>query len=177
MAKANARRYAEAVFQIALESGKLDAWLDDLETIRGFTAHAGYLTVMGDPRWPVSAKLQYLDKSVSGLSKEALNLLKLLITKGHTPLSKDISSEYRQLLDWHRGVANAKIITAFPLDEQEEKQVTGYFSKLLDKKVTLTKYVNPEIIGGIVARVEGKLLDGSTVTKLNKLKNYLSETT
>ncbi|MFC2009943.1 ATP synthase F1 subunit delta [Chloroflexota bacterium] len=177
MARASARRYAEAVFQIALETGKLDAWLNDLETIKGFTTQAGYLSVIGDPRWSISAKLQYVDQSASRILDEAKNLLKLLVTKGHTRLAGEIFSEYRQLLNQHRGVANASIITAFPLDEQEEKQVMGFLSNLLNKIIILDEEVDPEIIGGIVARVEGKLLDGSTATKLNKLKNYLSATT
>ena len=40
-------------------------------------------------------------------------------------------------------------------------------------KVEITAKVDPDILGGIIARVGGKLLDGSTRSKLTALKKAL----
>ena len=46
-------------------------------------------------------------------------------------------------------------------------------SKTLGKKLIIETKVDPAIIGGLVVRVNGKLLEGSTRNKLLSLKKEL----
>jgi len=62
-----------------------------------------------------------------------------------------------------------------PLDEAGKEAVTRYLETMVGKKLVLKTGVNPELIGGIVARIGGKLLDGSTRNRLTFLKKELAE--
>ncbi|MGD9143877.1 MAG: ATP synthase F1 subunit delta, partial [Dehalococcoidia bacterium] len=80
----------------------------------------------------------------------------------------------QRLLDTYRGIEPAKVITAVPLDEKDKQKLTERLSAVVGKQVVLKAEVDPEILGGIIARVGGKLLDGSTRSKLAALKRELT---
>ena len=63
--------------------------------------------------------------------------------------------------------------TAIPLDDEDKLRLEERLSAALGKKVVLKPEVDSGLIGGIIARVGGKLLDGSTRSKLAALKREL----
>ena len=102
-----------------------------------------------------------------------MNLVYLLIARSGIGMVADIAAEYQRLLDSHRGIEPAEVITAVPLDEKDIKKLTDNLSAVVGKDVVVRAEVDPEILGGIIARVGGKLLDGSTRSKLAALKREL----
>ena len=79
------------------------------------------------------------------------------------------------LLDDHRGIGAAEVITAVPLDSQAESRIVDQMSKATGKRITLTSSVDPDIVGGIVIKIGDRLIDGSTRTKLSAMRNSLAE--
>mgnify|MGYP003388447097 CR=1 FL=1 len=71
------------------------------------------------------------------------------------------------------GIA-AEITSAKPLDASQLSQITAALEKLSNKKVDVTKKVDPEIIGGVVAKVGDKVYDGSLRTQLRNLRDELA---
>jgi F-type H+-transporting ATPase subunit delta len=67
----------------------------------------------------------------------------------------------------------ADVITAVPVDDKDKEKLAERIGTLVAKKVLVKPEVDPEILGGIIARVGGKLLDGSTRSKLAALKKEL----
>jgi len=104
----------------------------------------------------------------------ALNLARLLVARGSIGQAKQIAEEYQRLLDEHHGVIKANVITAVPLDDADKNKLAANLGQVVGKKVDLTATVQPDILGGIIARVGGKLLDGSTRSRLAQLKRQLS---
>jgi F-type H+-transporting ATPase subunit delta len=170
--KFNARRYAQAVFEIALEKKGLEKWLSDLDKIAGAIGDDAFLAVLESPKIKFEDKSRMLDRLVN-IDPLALNLVRLLITRGAVHLVPQITADYRHLVDDYHGIQTAEVVTAVSLDTKEQKKLAERIGALVDKKVVLKPAVAPEIIGGIVARVGGKLLDGSTRTRLNALKKDL----
>jgi F-type H+-transporting ATPase subunit delta len=84
-----------------------------------------------------------------------------------------IADEYCILLDDFHGVKSAEIITAVSIDDKDKQKLAEELGALVGSRVTLKSGVDPEILGGIVARVGGKLLDGSTRSKLSAMKRQL----
>ena len=76
-------------------------------------------------------------------------------------------------LDEYHGIQTAEVVTAVPLDNKDKEKLSDTLGTMIGKKVVLKSGVDPEILGGIVARVGGKLLDGSTRSKLMALKKEL----
>jgi len=172
--KAYARRYAQAVFEIALEAKELDLWRSDLEEIVGAVGDAEFVGLLENPKLPSRDKARLLSGRLAGVNPKALNLVRLLLAKGGLGIIGDVAGEYQRLLDSCRGIEVAEVITAVPLDDEDKLKLAESLGDVVGKKVVLESEVDPGLIGGIVARIGGKLLDGSTRSKLIALKKELA---
>ena len=171
--KAYARRYAQAVFEIALEKKELERWQSDLQKIVGTVGDASFLAAMESPKIKFDDKVRLLSERLGDVNPLVLNLVRLLITRAGIGMIGDIADEYQRLLDGYHGIEPAEVITAVPLDDKDIQKLTENLSALVGKKIVLKSEVDPRVIGGIVARVGGKLLDGSTRSKLAALRREL----
>ena len=174
--KAYARRYAQAVFEIALEKKELERWQADLQKIAGVVGDDTVLAALENPKLKSDDKTKLLSENLGDISPLALNLVCMLIAKNGISMIGNIADEYQSLLDGYHGIQSAEVITAIPLDDKDKEKLAENLSALVGSKVVLKSEVDPEIIGGIVARVGGKLLDGSTRSKLAALKRELGGT-
>jgi F-type H+-transporting ATPase subunit delta len=171
--KFNARRYARAVLEIALEKNELERWRSDLDKIVGAIEEGAFLAVLVSPKIHFEEKSRLLEARLAGISPLALNLVRLLVARGGINIIREIAAEYRHLVDEHHGIQTAAVVTAVPLDKQDEDRLARELGGMTGKKVQVSASVDPAIIGGIIARVGGKLLDGSTRSKLTALKKQL----
>ncbi len=171
--KAYGRRYAQAIFELALEKKELERWQSDLQKISGVVADGEFLAALESPKIPFKKKSELLFQRLTDLNPLAMNLVYLLVARSGIGMVGDIAAEYRRLLDSYRGIEQAEVITAVPLDENDMKKLTENLSAVVGKEVVVKAEVDPEIIGGIIARIGGKLLDGSTRSKLAALKREL----
>jgi len=171
--KAYARRYAQAIFEIALEKKELERWLADLQKIVDAVGDDIFLAVLESPKLKFDDKTRLLTERLGDVNPLFLNLVRLLIAKAGIGMIGNIAGEYQRLLDSYHGIEPAEVITAVPLDDKDIQKLTENLSALVGKKVVLKSAVDPGVIGGIVARVGGKLLDGSTRSKLIALRREL----
>ncbi|GAI06225.1 unnamed protein product, partial [marine sediment metagenome] len=81
--------------------------------------------------------------------------------------------EYQRLLDSYRGIELAEVITAVPLDDEDKLRLGERLGAVVGKKVVVKPEVDSSLIGGFIARIGGKLLDGSTRGKLEALKREM----
>lgn len=170
-----ARRYSQAVFEIALERKELDRWQSDLRKIASLGKDAAVVAWLESPKPHFNDKAKLLSERLSDINPLALNLAYLLVTRGRLSMIGDIVDEYQRLLDSYRGIEQAEVTTAIPLDDEDKLGVAERLSAMVGKKVVLKSEVDSSVIGGIIARIGGKLLDGSTRSKLLALKNELAE--
>jgi F-type H+-transporting ATPase subunit delta len=171
--KASARRYAQAIFEIALETKQPDKWLADLKRMAIAAGERGFLSVLENPKLKSEDRNRLLSGVLGGVSPLALNLLNVLITRASVRIISEIVVDYETLLNNYRGMETAEVTTAVPLDEQDITKLTERIGAIVGKKVVLKTAVDPSIIGGIVARVGGQLLDGSTRSQLEALRKTL----
>lgn len=171
----SARRYAEAVFEIAVEGNTLDAWSRDLQTFADFVAEADIARVLASGRVPRSEKLRLLSAGLeAAISPLAMNLARLLESRDKVHLAPGIRDAYQGMADEHSGVAHAVVTTAVPLSDEDRRVVAARLSEMTGKRVDVTAAVDEKIIGGVVARIGDQLIDGSTRTRLVALKRRLA---
>ena len=168
-----ARRYAQAVFNIALETKELDSWQSDLSKIAALAEDSSLVTVLQSPKLPLDIKIKLLSERLEGINPLALNLVYLLVTRGRLGMIKDIADEYQRLLDSQQGIERAEVTTAIPLDDEGKRRLGERLGAIIGKKVTITAEVDPGVVTGVVARIGGKLFEGSTRGKLAALKKEL----
>ncbi len=172
---ASARRYAEAVFEIAQESNTLDAWSNDLRTIADFVSEPDVAQVLASNRVPRDQKMRLLVAGLQSLiSPLAMNLVRLLDERGKTLIARDIQTAYQERADASRGIAHAVVTTAVALSDDERGDIASRLSTMTGKRVDITPVVDEAIIGGIIARIGDELIDGSTRSRLIALKRRLA---
>jgi len=169
-----ARRYSQAVFNIAREKNELDKWQSDLRKIATVGDDAQFLAFLENPKVRFEDKAKLLSQWLGDVNPLALNLVYLLVTKGRLGMVADIADEYQRLLDSYRGIEQAEVTTAIKLDDEDRRRLEKRLEMMVGKKVVLKPRVDPDVLGGVVARIGGKLLDGSTRSKLMALKKALA---
>ena len=168
-----ARRYAQAVFEIALERKELDRWQSDLRKITSLGEDATVIAFLENPKFNFGAKAKLLSEQLVDINPLALNLVYLLLSRGRLSMIGEIADEYQRLLDSYRGIEQAEVITAIPLDDEDRLRLGERLGAVVGKKVVIKPEVDSSIVGGFIARIGGKLLDGSTRSKLEALKREM----
>ena len=171
---ASARRYAQAVFQIALEKGELDEWVDDLAAIASSLDNADFSGILDAPQVPASEKIT-VAKNVLGdaVGPLALNLVSLLASRNMAHLVPDVSEAYGTLLDAHRGIERALVTTAVPMNDDHLAQVAQILEGTVGRQVQVSSAVDPRILGGLVAQIGDRVIDGSTRTRLQAMRREI----
>ena len=173
---ASARRYAQAVFQIALERDELDVWMEDLTLLARALERRELAEYLDAPQVPVDAKIEVVKGALGDtVGPLALNLLSLLASRSIVPVTPGIAEQYQRLLDAHRGVVQAGIASAVSLDDGQRQKITDLLRGMVDKEVRVNSRVDPDIIGGLLVRVGDRLIDGSTRAKVQALRRDLVE--
>jgi len=172
--RAYAKRYAQAVFEIALEAGELVRGQSELEEIVRVVSDADLKAFLESPKVPFAAKEKLLSGQLPKVSPWSLNLVYLLIVRGRLDMMAEIADEFQRLWNRHQGIEIAEVTTAVPLDREDEPKLARQLSQIIGKKIAIRSEVDPSIIGGFVARIGGRLLDGSIRNKLAALKKALA---
>ena len=126
-----------------------------------------------NPKVSLREKQDLLEPHLAGINPLAQNMAFLLVQRGRVRLSSALLAEYQRYLDAHEGIEPAEVVTAIPLDEAEQQEVARRLREVVGKELRLSISVAPEILGGLVARVGGRVLDGSTRSRLRSLRENL----
>ncbi len=169
-----AKRFARAIFEIASENNELDKWQFELQELARLASDPGFVAVMENPKYNPEAKDKLLASQANLLSPVALNLAKLLTQRGTFGLVTDVFREYVELVNQLKGIEKAEVVTAVELDESQKARLVRQLGEITGKKIDLSLKVEPTILGGMVVRVGGKLIDGSTSSQLLSLKSDLA---
>ncbi len=171
--KGSARRYAQAVFELS-EKKYIDVRQAELEKVARLGQDADIIAYLDNPKINVDNKVSLLHDGLSEVTETVLNLVYLLISKGRVGMLPDIADEYRRLVDEYNGIERAEVTTAIPMDDVTRLNLSEKLSDITGKKVIIeSENVNPDIIAGIIVKVAGKLIDGSTRGRLKELKKEL----
>ena len=170
----SAKRYAEAIFDIAKSHNSFDRWLSDLTAIAEIEQDAEVSNALASPAIDISVKEAVIAEVLPDLSAEAHNLVKLLLRRGKMGLIAQILYHYRVLLNDYRGIATAEVTSAVPLGDHELAAVASRLSTMTGRKVVVEPTVDPSIMGGIVARIGDQLIDASVKGRLEALKKRLA---
>ncbi len=169
------RRYAQAVFDIAVSQNRLEGWGRDLQTIDDTVKQPDLLATLTSVRIPFENKHAVLKQVFDGhVDPMAINLVALLTQRNRLDIVSALAEDYHALLDERLGIARAIVTTAVPLDDREEAEVRERLGLVTGKEVRLTTNVDPTILGGLVARIGDKLIDGSTRSRLIALRQRLA---
>jgi len=103
------------------------------------------------------------------------NLVYLLLDGERLASLAAISREVDAMIEARAGRMMAEVTSARPLDAAQLSQITTALEKLSGKKVTVTKREDPDLLGGVVAKLGDTVYDGSLRTQLRTLRDELTK--
>ena len=171
-----ARRYAKALFDLGRESGSPAALLEQLDALaRIASEHRDFKRVILTPLHPREQRRSVVTALAARLelSAEIRAFLLILVDENRTALLLPIRDELKILVDRAAGRLQAQITSARELHAEEIAQLKAALSRRVNAELTLEVKVDPQLIGGVVARVGDLLLDGSVRTQLASLAESL----
>lgn len=171
------KRYAGALFALALRHDNLDAVETGLHAVRdAFKANPQLMIVLLHPRIALAKKEEILRRIFGEQVKDdVLHLLLLMAEKDRTSQIPFIAAEFDRLLRLHRKEATGEVVSAVPLSETQNSQLAEQLLSVTGFKVRLQHKVDPSILGGLVVRVGDHLIDSSVATQLNLLKERFKQ--
>ena len=172
---ASARRYAQALFQIAQENNTLDVWGEELLYLSSVLEDNSFSQFLDSPQVPLNKKFHAIEEVLGdAVGQLGKNLICILSSRSITSSLPNISAEYKRILDSDKGIEEATVVSAVQLSDEYIKKVISMLEVIVDKKVRLNSHIDSSIIGGFIARVGDHLIDGSTLTRLRELRRNLS---
>lgn len=168
-------RYAKAFFSLALEKEILAEVYSDVKQIAFQFNEVPHLQAILDS--PVIKPTQKKDLFTQGFGKSineiTLKFLCLVIDNQREAMLKYILIDFDDLYKKHQGIKNVQMITAVPLEPTFEEIIKSTLTTDLNSKIEFSAVVKPELLGGFIIIVDGKMLDSSISNKLRLLKKSL----
>jgi F-type H+-transporting ATPase subunit delta len=175
---AAARRYARALFSIARDDGAIEAVGGELDRMAALLGESQELRhALFRPLHPVKerrAVLQSVCERIA-VSASVKNFLVFLIDQRRLVDFDAIHGEYTRLADEAAGRMQAEIVTASELPEAQRERLTSALARRTGRQIELVVTVDPELIGGAIAKVGGVLIDGSLRKQLSQLHDSLTK--
>ncbi|HLH60917.1 MAG TPA: ATP synthase F1 subunit delta [Ktedonobacteraceae bacterium] len=168
------RRYAAAIFDIARRQNTVDRTLEDVQEIAKVFANRKVAYLLMEPKVPAKRKETAVRQALaSKVLPTSLNLALLVVQRELVEAMPNIANELERLVLEYKNEAKAEVTTAAPMDEAQRNSVKQALERRTGKTILMTTKVQPEILGGVVARVGDQVIDGSVRYRLSALRQQL----
>ena len=175
--EAGARVYATALYEAALDAGKIDEVDRDVAAIAElFDGSVELRRTMLDPQLPHEAKKRVIEALMTEADPLARNGLMVLVDNGRLAFLHDIQVAFHEMSAVEERILDVEVTSAVPLDQAEVDRIQERISSATGLTARLSRSVDPSIIGGLVLRARGVLLDASVNRELDDLRLALTTT-
>lgn len=174
-----AGRYANALFELALDNKAVDAVKKDLDQFDTLVADSADLNrLVRSPVFGADEQLKALSAILTkaGIAGLAANFLRVITTNRRLFAVHDMIRAYRALVARHKGEVTAQVTVAEKLSDKNMDALKGALKSVTGgKDIDLDVKIDPAIIGGLVVKVGSRMVDSSLRTKLNSIKLAMKE--
>jgi F-type H+-transporting ATPase subunit delta len=171
-----ARVYAEALFEVGRDKGKLDSLQQQLgEFTDAVDRNRGLQVFFFSPYLSSSEKGEGIERAISGAEPELLNFLKLLVDKQRMTEIFRIRRELDELWKHENRRIDVTVTSAVELDPTVVDRIGQEVESQTGEKVDLSSRVDGNILGGIVLQVGNMVLDASIRSRLEKLRKSVAQ--
>ena len=172
-----ARRYAGAMIDVAAEQDAVEEVGNNLIAFHDLLQdNDGQLyRALCTPIFSGKERTAVLEALLPKLGMHALtnNFIQLVNAKSRLYAIGDIAKVYSELADERAGRVTVQVTTAEPMSDAIAAEVRQAMAEATGKEVVLQADVDPALIGGMIARVGGKVYDSSIRSRLRDLERAL----
>ena len=172
-----AKRYANALFQLAKEKNTVAKVEQDLKLISEVMQKEPALAdILSYPAIKAEEKRALLDTLFAkAIDQSVLNTLQLLCDRRRAGVIAELAEYFSRIASRELGQVDALVISVSTLEAKQVSEVQKKFAELLGKEVRITEKIDTSLIGGIQVRIGDTLYDGSIAGKLARLEKALQE--
>ena len=169
-----ARPYAQAVFRLARENKALAAWSNRLQRLVAIAQDPQMTKVVGNPKFS-AGQVADLFVSLSGEpdSQELASFIGVLAENERLDVLMQIQEIYEQLKGEDEGVKDALVSSAYPLDDEQLKNLMSLLEAHFGSRLHPQVEVDATLIGGVRVAVGDLFLDLSVRGKLETMATAL----
>jgi F-type H+-transporting ATPase subunit delta len=171
-----ARVYAEALFEVAKQKGKLDVIREQLGQVADALDRNRELAVFFfSPYFSSAEKRDGIERAIAGAEPELVNFLELLVEKHRMPVIFRIRRRFDELWAKENKRLDVTLTSAVELDPEVVERVGAEIERQTDRKVELHSRVDENVLGGLVLQVGNMVLDASIRNRLEKLRKEVAQ--
>jgi len=176
-----ARPYAQAIFEIANESGDLGSWSESLDVAGQLLADKGLVEYLGNPGFNDEQRLEFLTglfakakvKLLNGKNEKGTNFLKLLLENRRVAMLPEIAEHFAALKAKVENSVDAVVTSAAKLSKSQVNEIASALKERLGCDVKVETEIDENLIGGAVIRAGDVVIDGSLRARLEGLATAL----
>ena len=168
-----AGRYANAVFELAHEQGKVDRVAEDFAALKSLIAQStDFARLVKSPLFGKEDQARALQAVLEKMGADALTTKFLLTLTGKRRLITldHVMAAYDRLVARLKGEVQAEVTSAHALSAQQAAELKSVLKEKLGREPRLNTKVDPTLLGGLVVKVGSRMIDSSLRTKLAGLK-------
>jgi F-type H+-transporting ATPase subunit delta len=170
-----ARVYAEALFEVGRDKGKLDSLQQQLGEFADAVDRNHELQVyFFSPYLSSEEKKEGLKRAITGAEPELINFLELLVDKHRMPEIFRIRRQLDELWKHENRRIDVTVTSAVELDPAIVAKIGQEVERQTGEEVDLASAVDDQILGGIVLQVGNMVLDASIRSRLEKLRKSVA---
>lgn len=173
-------RYANALADVVVAPASEISPADAVAQLRSFHDSASSVpalqTVLASPAVPTARK-RVVIRAIAGelgLHRVIVNFLLVLSDRRRWAALGEIIDALDAVLDDHLGFERAEVTSAYELSDQQRDELSNELARIAGRRIRLRMNVNPELIGGVTARVGSTVYDGSVRGQLAKMRQRLA---
>lgn len=171
-----AKRYALALLGLAADHKQIEEWGAELERLARIVDAPEVLSQIASPELLKAARIEVVSKIVErlGLSFPVRSFAVVLARHGRIDQTAAAAEAYQALMDEKLGRARARLTFATKPEAAEVARVIEGLERMSGKKILPTVEVDGNLLGGVVAQLQGKTYDASLANRLYDAQRRMS---
>ena len=171
-------RYANALFNLALETNSAYEFEKDLDKIlKILEKDSNFSLFIKSPLYPRENQLSTM-KAIGlklKLHANVINTILVMTSKRRLFALKEMILQYKDLCRNDRNELIVEVASVSELNQNDLEKIKKSINSKVDGNIIIKSKSDPNILGGLIVKVGSKLIDTSIRSKLAKLKNNLKE--
>lgn len=170
-----AKEYGAALFMLAKEEGKADAFAQSLERIgTALSEQPDYTVLLSLPNIAKEERVALIETAfASAVEETVLSFCKLLCEEGYMHAFFEAKAEFDALYDDDKHISHATVTSAVPLTDDEKHKLILKLQALSGHTVEAHYLLDTSLLGGVIVDMDGTVYDGSVKRQMHRIKEVI----
>ena len=171
----NGKAYAKALMDLSIENNiDINQIVEELKQVNDYFDEE-FIKFLSNPKISKENKKNIFKEAFKNLDKNVFALLMVMIDNNNIVNLVNVIDELNELINIKEGIICVEVMTTNTLNDNEKETIKLYFQNRLNKKINLIEKIDKNLVGGMIIKYQGKIIDGSLFNKQESLREYLKK--